>query len=113
MAALAQVVTEACAHRADDDSAPRPQVRAVTVPDRVPLSPSQQFIDRTITTPALFNIPFTVRVVGELDTDALRLATADVLERHRSLRTVFPDSPTGPHQCVLDVADALPRSRPP
>ncbi|PBC47295.1 non-ribosomal peptide synthetase [Rhodococcus sp. ACPA1] len=108
VAALAQVVTEACAHRADDESAPRPQVRAVTVPDRVPLSPSQQFIDRTITTPALFNIPFTVRVVGELDTDALRLATADVLERHRSLRTVFPDSPTGPHQCVLDVADALP-----
>ncbi|ABG99591.1 non-ribosomal peptide synthetase (plasmid) [Rhodococcus jostii RHA1] len=106
VAALAQVVTDA--GHPDGERAPRPQLRAVTVPDRVPLSPSQQFIDRTVTTPALFNIPFTVRVVGELDTDALRLATADVLERHRSLRTVFPDSPTGPYQRVLDVADALP-----
>ncbi|MFF2113555.1 amino acid adenylation domain-containing protein [Rhodococcus koreensis] len=107
VAALARVVTDAGHHRTGD-LPPRPRVRDVTVPDRVPLSPSQQFIDRTVTTPALFNIPFTVRVVGKLDTDALQLATADVLERHRSLRTVFPDSPTGPHQCVLDVADALP-----
>ncbi|NDV05043.1 amino acid adenylation domain-containing protein [Rhodococcus sp. IEGM 248] len=106
VAALAQVITEA-AHL-DGERAPRSQLRDVTVPNRVPLSPSQQFIDRTITTPALFNIPFTVRVLGELDTDALRLATTDVLERHRSLRTVFPDSPTGPHQHVLPVADALP-----
>ncbi|MDF3313681.1 condensation domain-containing protein, partial [Rhodococcus sp. T2V] len=105
--ALARVVTESD-HRDDGDRAARPRVRAVTVQGRVPLSPSQQFIDRTITTPALFNIPFTVRVIGELDTDALQLAAADVLARHRSLRTVFPDSPTGPHQHVLPVSDAVP-----
>ncbi|GCE40865.1 non-ribosomal peptide synthetase [Rhodococcus wratislaviensis] len=108
VAALAQVVTDADHHRAGEHRAPRPRVRDIAVPGVVPLSPSQQFIDRTAATPALFNIPFTVRVVGELDTDALQLATADVLERHRSLRTVFPDLPTGPHQQVLDVADALP-----
>jgi amino acid adenylation domain-containing protein len=107
VAALAHVMTETGHHRTDD-LPPRPRLREVAVPDRVPLSPSQQFIDRTVTTPALFNIPFTVTVVGELDTDALRLATAHVLDRHRSLRTVFPDSPTGSHQRVLDVEDALP-----
>ena len=85
-----------------------PGIAATAVPDRVPLSPSQQFIDRTATTPPLHSIPFTVRVSGTVDVVALRCAVADVLARHGSLRTVFPDSASGPYQRLLSVGEALP-----
>ncbi|TQC46032.1 amino acid adenylation domain-containing protein [Rhodococcus sp. WS4] len=85
-----------------------PGLADTAVPARIPLSPAQQFIDRTATTPALYNIPFTVRVSGTMDVGALRAAVADVLARHGSLRTTFPDSAAGPHQHLLSVDDALP-----
>ncbi|MCQ4121178.1 non-ribosomal peptide synthetase [Rhodococcus tibetensis] len=108
VAALAQSITEACEHPSSAELARRPKLGATPLPECVPLSPSQQFIDRALVEPALYNIPFTVRVRGPFDIEALRSAMADVLDRHRSLRTVYPDSPWGPYQRVLDVADALP-----
>ncbi len=79
------------------------------LPDRLPLSPAQTFIDRTVTAPAHYNIPFTLRVRGAFDHTALRRAVADVLERHRPLRTIYPDTPAGPYQHLL--ADAVPDPR--
>ncbi len=114
VAALALSIADACEHpsRAQARGAPRLGAAGFqggqVMPELVPLSPSQQFIDRTLVDPALHNIPFTVRVRGPFDAEALQSAMADVLHRHRSLRTVYPDSPAGPYQRVLDVVDAVP-----
>ncbi|MFC9362390.1 amino acid adenylation domain-containing protein [Rhodococcus sp. NPDC057014] len=112
VAALALRIAEACAQSPAIRPQRGPTLGATPLPAVVPLSPSQFFIDRTVVEPALHNIPFTVRVRGEFDVEALHSAMADVLGRHRALRTVFPDSPSGPYQHVLDVAGAMPDLRP-
>ncbi|MGH3658353.1 MAG: condensation domain-containing protein, partial [Micromonosporaceae bacterium] len=37
-----------------------------------------------------YNVPFALRLVGELDRDVLQQAVRDLVGRHESLRTVFP-----------------------
>ncbi|WP_246350949.1 non-ribosomal peptide synthase/polyketide synthase [Nocardia barduliensis] len=83
-----------------------PQVR----PDRIPLSPAQArmwFLNQFDTSSAVYNIPLVVRMSGDLDVAAMHAAIADVLERHEALRTVYPDSDSGPHQVVVPVETAL------
>ena len=75
--------------------APRPR------PERVPLSLAQQrmwFLNRFDPASAAYNIPLAVRLSGPLDVAALRAAITDVIERHETLRTRYPDSPDGPYQ---------------
>ncbi|MGW5153437.1 amino acid adenylation domain-containing protein, partial [Rhodococcus koreensis] len=89
----------------------RPGLSRRQRPERIPLSPAQQrmwFLNQFDPSSPAYNLPFAVRFTGALDRVALAAAVADLIERHETLRTVFPDSATGPHQVVRDTADAPP-----
>ncbi|HWO63420.1 MAG TPA: condensation domain-containing protein, partial [Umezawaea sp.] len=59
---------------------------------------------------AVYNATHTLRLRGPLDTAALESAFADVVGRHETLRTVFPDVDGEPHQVVLGP-EAVPALR--
>ncbi len=79
--------------------------------EKIPLSLAQQrmwFLNRFDPASPAYNLPLAVRMVGELDVEALQAAVGDTIERHESLRTKFPDSDTGPHQVVVPAAGVIP-----
>ncbi|MFD6455256.1 condensation domain-containing protein, partial [Nocardia sp. NPDC060220] len=70
----------------------------------VPLSFAQQrmwFLNKYDTTSAAYNLPVAIRLTGELDTEALSLALADLVRRHESLRTRYPEHGGTPVQQIV------------
>lgn len=77
---------------------PRPR------PERVPLSLAQQrmwFLSRFDSQSPAYNLPLVVRLSGDLNVDALQNAVHALIDRHESLRTVFPEHDGEPVQVVL------------
>ncbi|MDV6293933.1 non-ribosomal peptide synthetase, partial [Rhodococcus aetherivorans] len=80
-------------------------------PGRVPLSLAQQrmwFLNRFDPESTAYNLPTVLRLSGDLDVEALRAAVVDVVARHETLRTVYPETADGPVQVVLPATEALP-----
>uniref|UniRef100_UPI000369D97F amino acid adenylation domain-containing protein n=1 Tax=Rhodococcus sp. 114MFTsu3.1 TaxID=1172184 RepID=UPI000369D97F len=93
------------------DSGGRPVLRSVERPEAVPLSLAQQrmwFINRFDPASPAYNVPLVVKLTGSLDESALGAAVADVLERHESLRTTFPNVGRSPAQVIHSAAEVIP-----
>ncbi|MFX0576913.1 amino acid adenylation domain-containing protein [Nocardia nepalensis] len=87
-------------------------------PEILPLSFAQSrlwFLDQLFSPSPVFNVAFGLKIDGRLDIEALKMAFADLLGRHESLRTLYPaiggkprQLPLEPQQCAfeLQVTDA-------
>ncbi|MFV3116267.1 non-ribosomal peptide synthase/polyketide synthase [Gordonia amicalis] len=85
-----------------------PVVRVRPRPELIPLSYAQQrmwFINKLDPASGMYNIPVVLRVSGDLDVAALRTAMGDVVSRHETLRTTFPDADGTPFQLVHEVSE--------
>ncbi|MFF6807736.1 amino acid adenylation domain-containing protein, partial [Streptomyces sp. NPDC012616] len=82
----------------------RPALEARPRPESLPLSYAQQrlwFLHKLEGPSATYNMPFALRLTGDVDRDALEAAINDLVVRHEPLRTVFSETADGPVQRVL------------
>ncbi|WP_051918518.1 non-ribosomal peptide synthetase [Prescottella defluvii] len=96
---------------ADGPRAIRPPLEVGMRPDVLPLSAAQLrmwFLARLDPESSAYLVPMALRVRGGVDLDALRAAFADVATRHEVLRTVYPETVTGPVQELVAVERAVP-----
>ncbi|MFD4431242.1 amino acid adenylation domain-containing protein [Nocardia sp. NPDC058497] len=90
----------------------RPALVAGERPTRIPLSLAQQrmwFLNQFDPESVAYNIPMAVRLSGAIEVEALRAAVGDLVARHETLRTVYPETDDGPIQQVLPESAATPQ----
>ncbi|WP_406729897.1 amino acid adenylation domain-containing protein [Streptomyces sp. GD-15H] len=100
----------ALADRLDDGRPSRIPLRAAARPDRLPMSFEQRrlwFLSE-LDGGVAYNLPFALRLSGALDVEAMRVALADLVDRHEVLRTVFPAADGRQWQQVLTGSAAEP-----
>src|SRR5690606_16933907 len=115
VAALAAKVESATGGAAKPPLTAQPRPEPLTLPDGttaelVPLSPAQQrmwVLNRFGNRTAVNNIPVAIKLTGELDAVALRAAVRDVVARHETLRTVYPEVDGEGYQRGLPAEEAL------
>ncbi|MEU6596747.1 condensation domain-containing protein, partial [Streptomyces flaveolus] len=89
------------------DTSARPPVVPMERPDPLPLSFAQRrlwFLQR-FEESSTYHIPIALHLKGDLAVEALRWALDDVMARHESLRTIFPEVDGAPVQQILHPAE--------
>ncbi|MEV5597205.1 amino acid adenylation domain-containing protein [Streptomyces sp. NPDC052496] len=95
--------------RLDAYGSVRPALTAAERPDPLPLSFGQQrmwFLHSLEGPSPTNNIPFAVRLTGDLDIAALEAAWGDVVARHETLRTRYPGDGGSARQEILAAVPA-------
>ncbi|MBV8788903.1 MAG: amino acid adenylation domain-containing protein, partial [Mycobacterium sp.] len=92
------------APRIGEGASPLAPLMPALRPELVPLSFAQNrlwLLDQLQGPSPVYNLAVALRLHGPLETGAMGAALADVVARHESLRTLFPDADGTPHQKIL------------
>jgi len=75
--------------------------------ESLPLSTAQHqmwFLNSIESIPAVYYLPFAVKLQGDLDVPTLKQAFSTIVQRHEVLRTIYVEENGKPFQRILDIA---------